>query len=88
MTSVDRVSRTKTSPLNRTVSVKTPRKTPPGHNGSDDSDSSGFIGNQQIRTQTVILRCPKCRHAIVAHSGGAHCLPCALPMLPVKGRHA
>lgn len=71
MTAADRVSRTNTSPIDRTVSVKTSRKTPPGH----------------IRTQTVILRCPRCRHVIVTF-GGAHCVPCALSMLPVRGRDA
>lgn len=67
--------------------MSTPRPTQQGHNDPDNADSSASFGGQQIRTQTVIQRCPKCRHVIVAY-GGAHCVPCARPMLPVRGRDA
>lgn len=67
--------------------MNTSRPTQPGHNGSDNPDLGAAFGGQQISTQTVILRCPKCRHVIVAY-GGAHCVPCGVPMLPVRGRDA
>lgn len=56
-------------------------------NAPKNPDQDEAIADRLTQGQAVILRCPKCRHVIIA-AGGAHCLPCALPMLPVRGRDA
>lgn len=58
-----------------------------GRNARQDAVTSEPFPGHQIGTQTDVLRCPKCRHAVIA-AGPATCVQCARPMQPVRGRDA
>ncbi|HEX7001961.1 MAG TPA: hypothetical protein VF164_09720 [Trueperaceae bacterium] len=54
-------------------------------NAPKNPDQDEAIADRLTQGQAVTLRCPRCRHAVIA-TGAVTCFPCAQPMRDVRDR--